>query len=150
MPDISTTFDVARNAPGLLTTQQRDRAFAVVSRASNEPTVSSENPVKGGELISVFGTGFGPHRVAPPEGFGVREVDGYRLVDPVQIVIGDQNIVPEYAGAAAGLPGIVVVRFWAPATLSGDTPTTFNVVINGVRSNDVLLPTAAAYSANYD
>jgi hypothetical protein len=43
------------------------------------------------------------------------------------------------------LPGVVVVRFRAPATLSGDTPTTFNVVVNGVRSNDALLPTAAAY-----
>jgi uncharacterized protein (TIGR03437 family) len=143
--DISTTFEVARNAPGVLTTQHLDRTIAVVSRASGEPAVNSDNPVKSGDLISVFGTGFGPHRVAPPEGFGVGEVDGYRLVDPVQIVIGDQAIVPEYAGAAAGLPGVVVVRFRAPATLSGDTPTTFNVVVNGVRSNDALLPTAAAY-----
>jgi uncharacterized protein (TIGR03437 family) len=145
MPDISTTFDVARNAPGLLTTQQMDRTIAVVGRANGEPPVSADNPVKGGDLISVFGTGFGPHRVAPPEGFGVSEVDGYRLLDPVQIVIGDQPIVPEYAGAAAGLPGVVVVRFRAPATLSGDTPTTFYVVVNGIRSNDALLPTAAAY-----
>jgi uncharacterized protein (TIGR03437 family) len=146
-PDLATTFETVRNAPGLLTSQPMEHSVAVVTRANGGPAVTSANPVKSGELINVFGTGFGPHRVAPPEGFGASEVDGYRLVDPVQIVIGDQAIVPEYAGVAAGLPGVVAVRFRAPATLSGDTPTTFNVVVNGVRSNDALLPTAAAYSA---
>jgi uncharacterized protein (TIGR03437 family) len=112
--------------------------------------VNSANPIKAGELINIFGTGFGPHRISPPEGFGVDEVDGYRLVDPVQIVMGDQIIVPEYAGPAAGLPGVIMLRFRTPLSVSDQALTTLKTVINGVSSNDVVLPTTSAYAATAD
>ena len=150
MPDVSTTFEATRNAPGLLTMQQENRVVAVVTRANDDPAVNADNPVKSGDVIDVFGTGFGPHRVAPPEGFGVSEAEGYRLSDTVNVIIGEQTIVPEYAGAATGKPGVVVVRFRIPPNASDQALTTFNVVVNGVASNAAVLPTAAAYARQDD
>jgi uncharacterized protein (TIGR03437 family) len=149
MSDVTASFQVASNAPGLIANVQNGRSLATATRVSG-PAVNSANPIKAGELINIFGTGFGPHRISPPEGFGVDEVDGYRLVDPVQIVMGDQIIVPEYAGPAAGLPGVIMLRFRTPLSVSDQALTTLKTVINGVSSNDVVLPTTSAYAATAD
>ncbi len=145
LPDVSTTFEVVRNAPGLLVTPQDGRSLATITRI-NGPAVNSANPIKAGELINIFGTGFGPHRVSPPEGFGVDEADGYRLVDSVEVIVGDQTVIPEYAGVAAGLPGVIVLRVRMPAALSAQAITILRTVVNGISSNEVVLPTASAYA----
>jgi uncharacterized protein (TIGR03437 family) len=144
MPDVSATFEVARNAPGLITSVLNGNPLLVASRVSG-PAISSDNPLKGGESITIFGTGFGPHRISPPEGFGVNESDPYRLADPVQVVIGEQTITPEYAGAAAGRPGVVAVRFRVPTALPDQDLTKIRVLVNGVVSNEAVLPNAGAY-----
>ncbi len=145
MPDVSAAFEVARNAPGLMTSMQNGRALLVASRAEGN-AVDSNDPLKGGELVNIFGTGFGPHRISPPEGFGVSEVDAYRITDPVQVLIGEHTIVPDYVGSAAAGPGVVVVRFRMPAGLPEQDITTLKVVVNGVVSNEGVIPNAGAYS----
>lgn len=147
MPDVTATFEVVRNAPGLITSLQGGRMVVAAIRTDGS-AVSAGNPVKPGELLTLFGTGFGPHRVPVPEGFAVDELDAYRLVDPVQIDTGNQLIVPEYAGAAAGLPGLVALRFRVPSSLSGDAVINVTALVSGVKTNSAVLPTAAAYSAN--
>jgi uncharacterized protein (TIGR03437 family) len=147
MPDVSTAFDVVRNAPGLLTNLRDDRAIAAASRPSG-PAVDSDNPIRSGELINIFGTGFGPHRISPPEGFAVNESDPFRIVDSVQVMVGNDTVTPEYAGAATGLPGVVVVRFRTPSALSQQDLTVVKVMVNGVSSNEAILPNAAAFSVS--
>lgn len=149
LPDVTATFDVVRNAPGLITSLQGGRVVATAIRTDGS-AVNADNPVKPGELLTVFGTGFGPHRVAVPEGFAVDEIDAYRLVDPVQIETGNQLILPEYAGAAAGLPGLVALRFRVPSSLSGNAIVNVTALVNGVKTNSAALPTAAAYSTNVE
>ena len=149
MPDVTATFEVVRNAPGLITSLQGGRMVATAIRAGGS-AASADNPVKPGELLTLFGTGFGPHRVAVPEGFAVDEVDAYRLVDPAQSEIGNQLIVPEYAGAAAGLPGLVALRFRVPSSLSANAIVNVTALVNGVKTNSAVLPTAAAYSSNIE
>jgi len=150
MQDVSATFEVVRNAPGLFTSRQDGRAVATITRVGG-PAVTADNPVKGGELINIYGTGFGPHRNPPPEGFGVEEADGYRLTDSVEIVAaGNHVIIPEYAGTAAGLPGTVLVRFRVPDDISEGSLTNLTVRVNGVPSNTAALPTAASVSNNAD
>ncbi|HUS06405.1 MAG TPA: hypothetical protein VMZ52_08925 [Bryobacteraceae bacterium] len=142
--EVNAAFEVVRNAPGLITSGQGGKPVAVVRR-SDGSMATANNPVKPGEIVTLFGTGFGPHRVPPPEGFGVEESDGYRLLDAVQIGIGDQTITPDYAGAAAGLPGVVALRFRVPSSVSAQAVVNLTATINGVNSNTVILPTAAAY-----
>jgi uncharacterized protein (TIGR03437 family) len=147
MPDVSTKFEVVRNAPGLITDFVNGRPLAAVSRLSG-PAVSSDNPLTGGELVNLFGTGFGPHRISPPEGFGVSESDAYRISDPVQLMVGDEIVAPDYTGSADGSPGVIVVRFRTPHRLSEQDMILIKVVVNGVVSNEAVLPTAVAYSIN--
>lgn len=149
LPDVTAAFEVVRNAPGLITALQGGRMVATAIRTGG-PAVSADNPVKPGELLTLFGTGFGPHRVAVPEGFAVDEIDAYRLVDPVQIEAGSQLILPEYAGAAAGLPGLVALRFRVPSSFSGNAIVSVTALVNGVRTNSAALPTAAAYSPSIE
>ena len=143
LAEVSGTFIVVRNAPGLFTFPRGQQPMAVVTRVDGS-AVTAENPLKGGELIKLFGTGFGPHRNSPPEGFSVEETEGYRLSDVVEIVLGNRTLAPEYAGSAAGLPGVVAVRFRVPDGLTAESGLTLRV--NGVSSNTVVLPTADAYA----
>jgi uncharacterized protein (TIGR03437 family) len=149
MPDVSTEFEVVRNAPGLITSAVNARPVAVVTRPGG-PAVNAQSPVVAGEIINVFGTGFGPHRLPPPEGFAVSESDAYSIADPVQVVVGDEIVAPDYAGSAAGLPGVVVVRFRTPVRVPEHDLLTVKVVVNGAVSNEVVLPTAGAYSISSD
>ncbi len=144
MPDVGVTFDLVRNAPGLLTASQNGRKMATATRLSGLP-ITAQNPVVGGEIINIFGTGFGPYVISPPEGFGVGEADGYRLTDPIQVMIGDRTVVPEYAGPAAAVPGFIVLRLRMPEALSDHTLTYLKGVVNGIGSNEVVLPSAPAY-----
>jgi uncharacterized protein (TIGR03437 family) len=147
MADVSANFDVARNAPGLFTSTHGDHAVAAMARASGEP-VGADNPIRSGELVSLFGTGFGPHKIAPPEGFGAQESEAFRLSDTVEVLVGDQVITPEYAGVATNMPGVVTVRFRVPANLQEDSLSNVAVRVNGITTNSALLPTAQIYAGN--
>lgn len=147
MPEVSATFEVVRAAPGLITRMEGRLSVAAVTRVSGS-AVTPEKPVEAGEVINLFGTGFGPHHVSPPDGIGVTELEEFRLVEPLEVFVGDQAVVPDYAGPAAGLPGVVVLRFRTPAELAIQELTNVTVIVGGVASNVVVLPTAAAYSTN--
>jgi uncharacterized protein (TIGR03437 family) len=147
MADVTTAFDVARNAPGLFTIMRGALAVAAVNRTAGEP-VNADHPVRRGEVVSIFGTGFGPHRLAPPEGFGIQESDAFRISDPVEVLLGDQVVTPEYAGVATGMPGVVVVRFRVPVDLPESSMTQLAVRVNGTTTNSAVLPTAQIYVAN--
>jgi uncharacterized protein (TIGR03437 family) len=147
LADVDGFFDVVRSAPGLFVSRVGQFDTAVITRVSG-PGVTAENPIIAGETINLFGTGFGPHRNPPPEGFSVSEADGYRLTDPVEVLLGDKVLVPEYAGSATGLPGVVVVRFRLPDDLPRGSKLTLRV--DGVSTNTVVLPTADIFSAGVD
>ena len=146
MADVSTTFEVVRNAPGLLTFSVNGRMTPLMSRGAGA-AIDANNPVRAGEVVSIFGTGFGPHRIAPPEVFGVNESAAFRLIDPVEVVVGENVIAPEYAGPAAGLPGVINVRFRMPTSLAGEELLRVKVIVNGADSNGATLPNAAAFAA---
>jgi uncharacterized protein (TIGR03437 family) len=108
--------------------------------------LTADNPVRSGDLINIFGTGFGPHRISPPAGFGVQEADAFRLTDTMEILLDDRVITPEYAGAATGMPGVDVVRFRVPADLPDTSAPKLAIRINNVTSNSAALPTAQTYA----
>ena len=147
MPEATASFQVVRNAPGLFTSLQSGLHVATLSRVAGPP-ISADNPVRSGDLVTVFGTGFGPHRIPPPEGFYVQESDAFRLLDNVDVVIGNTVITPEYAGAATGLPGTVAIRFRIPADLAQDAVTHLAFRVNGTLTNQAVLPTAHFFSGN--
>lgn len=134
---ITAEFTVVRNAPGLFTADE-DGMIKAMATGPDGKLIGVSNPARPGDIVTLLGTGFGPHSVAPPEGFGVQERAEYRLADPVEVVIGETVIAPEYAGAGASVPGMVVVRFRLPRDLPPVNQELF-VRVNGVTSNKAWL-----------
>jgi uncharacterized protein (TIGR03437 family) len=76
---------------------------AVVNQAGS--VNSATNPARRGEVISVFGTGFGALRTQ-----GALQV----TVTPVSGLLEGQALVTQYAGAAPGFPGLYQINLLLP------------------------------------
>jgi uncharacterized protein (TIGR03437 family) len=136
-PDVRTTFTVVRNAPGLFSVAVNGQAMAMAIHEDGSP-VTADAPAKAGELLTVYGTGFGPADHARPEGFPIPPSPDYSMVDGVTLQVGDASIAAEKALAAAGRCGIDAVQFRVDGAVSGNL--TLRVTVNGVDSNTLLLP----------
>ena len=138
-PDVSQSFTVARNAPGLYNTVIDGQAFGLFVHENGDP-ITSDSPAHRNETVTLLGTGFGPLLQMSPEGFPVQESETSVLVDPVTITAGDTPITPAYAGAASGRVGVVAIRFPISDALPMATTLQLKVTVNNQDSNTVLLP----------
>ena len=137
-PDVSGTFTVARNAPGIFFQTVNDQQYAIALHADGS-LVSPDNPAKAGETISVLGTGFGP--------YGAKVIDGFfppdpapALADTLSISAADAPLVPTWTGAAAGYTGVAATKFQVPDGMVEGSNVPLKVTVNGVDSNTVMLP----------
>jgi len=132
LPDVESTYTVARNAPGLF---QGEKSAAVATHEDGS-AVSADAPAKSGELLTIYGTGFGPtergrpYGLAPPAPIGV--------IDTATLQVGDFCVTAEKAFAVAGRVGVDAVQFRMPAAGSGDVSV--RVTIGGKDSNAVVVP----------
>lgn len=138
--DVSTSFTVARNAPGLFNTVVNGQAYGLFTHENGDP-ITSDSPARRNETVTLLGTGFGPLLQAPVEGFPVTESDNTALADPFSISLGDGTVVPStYAGAAGGKVGLNAVRFVVADPLPTASTVSLKVTAGGLDSNTVLLP----------
>jgi len=79
-------------------------------------------PAKPGEIVSLFGTGFGP--TTPTTGSGVLLNGAAALANPaqLQVRIGGQSATVQFAGLTG--PGLYQVNVTVPAVADGDQPVT--------------------------
>lgn len=136
-PDVQAAVTLARNAPGLF---QDGDGFGVVIHEDGS-VVTAGSPAARGELLTMYGTGFGP--TDPPRllGFPLPADPAYTLADAATVQAGDAAVAPEAAFAAPGKTGIDAVRFRLPdATPAGNLKV--RLTINGVDSNTVNLAVA--------
>jgi uncharacterized protein (TIGR03437 family) len=139
-PEVTASFTLSRNAPGLFSRIVDDRAFAIALHEDGSP-VTLDSPARRGEPIQLLGTGFGPYDRPVPDGFAVPVEPAYRLLDAVDVLAGDLRIEPSWTGAAAGHVGVSLVRLRIPDGLAtGSVP--LRLIINQRSSNTVLLPVA--------
>jgi uncharacterized protein (TIGR03437 family) len=136
-PDVRAAFTVVRNAPGLFPVAVNDQAMAMAVHEDGSP-VTADAPARAGELLTVYGTGFGPTERPRPEGFPIPQSVSYSLVDAVTVQVGEAAITAEKAFAVAGRCGIDAVQFRLDRSITGTA--TLRVTINGVDSNTLLLP----------
>jgi uncharacterized protein (TIGR03437 family) len=133
-------FEVARNAPGLFSVASTDLAVGIFRREGGD-AITVESPARPGDVLTLFGTGFGPYQIAPPDGFLVDESAAYSLADALEVVAGGEHLAPLYAGRSNMGVGIDAVRFRVPVAVgSGMAPV--KIIANGVESNSVFLPVA--------
>ena len=106
MPDVQAPFTVVRNAPGLF--QQSTIAAALHEDGS---PVTADSPARTGELLSLYGTGFGPADHPRTAGFPVPADPPFLIVDSAKVQIGDAVLIPEKTFSAPGKSGIDIVQF---------------------------------------
>ena len=128
-PDVRTNFTVVRNAPGL---------FPFVLHEDGS-TVTADSPAKRGELVTIYGTGFGPADHPRPEGFAIPQSPAYLIIDSASVQVGDAVVAAEKAFAAPGRTAIDAVQFRVPDSATAGTAT-LRVTINGQDSNTLQLP----------
>jgi uncharacterized protein (TIGR03437 family) len=139
LPDVQAPFTVVRNAPGLFQQSVNGQNFAVALHEDGS-AVTVDSPAKKGELLTVYGTGFGPVSLPRPMGFAIPASPVYSIVDPVTVQAGDASITPDSAIAVAGKVGLDAVLFRLPGSVPAASNVSLHVTINGQDSNTVLVP----------
>ena len=138
-PETSAPFTVARNAPGLFYKDVEGRPFGVFVHEDGR-AVSAGSPARRGETITLIGTGLGPFKRLPPDGFLLPETADFRLADPVELIYGESVATPLYAGSTSVAVGLNAVRFRITDDFPRAAELPVKVRVNGVESNTVLLP----------
>src|ERR1017187_6967862 len=139
MPDVSANFLIARNAPGLFSMNLGGQSYALALHADGT-LVTPDSPAIKGELLTVYGTGFGPTDHTRLFGFPVPATPPYLVVDPVSAQVGASTLTVESAYALPGSIGVDAVQFRLDSTVPSGANASFQLVVNGVNSNTLLLP----------
>lgn len=137
--DVKGDFTVARNAPGIFTRIFDEKPF-VMAAHEDGTAITPTSPARKDELISIYGTGFGPYDKVAPYGFPLPEAPDYRLVDPIQVFAGDLPVTPEFAGGAPKFSGTDLLKIRITDKLPAHSTVEFKVRINEHESNTALLP----------
>lgn len=138
-PDIQVPFTVAQDAPGLFPQVIDGQTFAVAVHADGS-SVTPTAPAAQGEVLTVYGTGFGATTPARPEGFAVPDTPAYPLVDTASIQVGGVAVQPTNAFALAGSIGVDAIQFLIAPGLPTATNAQLTITVNGQASNTLLLP----------
>ena len=138
-PDVRAGFTVVRNAPGLFQQALDGQSFAVALHEDGS-AVTVDSPARRGELLTVFGTGFGPTDHVRPVGFAVPRTPPFRLLDVATVLVGGAAIPAENALAVPARVAVDAVQFRLREDAPSATNAPLRVSINGQDSNTVLLP----------
>ncbi len=138
-PDAIGVFTAARNAPGLFSRQISGKPYWVALHADGS-LVTPKSPARRGETVTALGTGFGPYKPQPADGFAVPASSTFPLADPVELEFSGHMVKPAFTGAAPGHVGITEVRFLIADPFPSGRTIEIQVRVNGHNSNTVLLP----------
>jgi uncharacterized protein (TIGR03437 family) len=136
-PNISGTFTVARNAPGLFFQTINSVNYALALHADGSE-VTTASPAAAGETISLLGTGFGLYKGTVLDGFFPPNPPP-ALADSVTLSVDGVNPAST-STAAPGFTGVDRTQFKVPTGLPSGKSVPVLVTINGVDSNTVMLP----------
>jgi len=137
-PDVSATFTVARNSPGLFGQMVNAQPYALALHGDGSP-VTLDNPAASGETISLLGTGFGPYSGLVIDGFFPPD-PAPALTDAVNVSAAGQSATVVWSGAAPGYTGLTLTKFTLPDGMPGGSTVQVTVNVNGANSNAVMLP----------
>jgi len=139
LPEVRGDFTVVRDAPGLFQNAAGDQAYAVATHEDGS-LVTLDSPARKGELLTVYGTGFGPTNPPRPLGFAIPAQPAFLLLDAVSVRLGDAAVVTDATVAAPGRVGVDAIQFHLPDGVAGGAPLPLVVTVGDRASNTVLLP----------
>ena len=136
---VTANFTIAQDAPGLFAFTSNNKAYALAFHQDGT-LVTEASPAKAGEVLTLYGTGFGPTTPARPEGLPVPQSPAFVVTDPASVQIATASFTAQSAYALPGAVGIDVVEFALASGAPSGGDFQLTVTINKVVSNTVLLP----------
>jgi uncharacterized protein (TIGR03437 family) len=131
------TAPVSDYSPGVFTYVSGDQTFATAQDATFAP-VTVANPAIRGQIVTLYGTGFGPVNNAPASGDPAPDSSSTTLVTPL-VTMGGVPARVVFSGLAPGYAGLYQINVVIPTDVqSGLLPVTISA--NGVAANPVLMP----------
>lgn len=98
--------------------------------------VSGSNLATPGEVLVLYGTGFGPTNPVVPA--GLAPAGPTPTANIASLTVGGVTAPVTFAGLSPGLAGLYQVNFTVPSTVQGTVPVVLS--IDGQTSNTVMLP----------
>jgi uncharacterized protein (TIGR03437 family) len=136
---VTANFTIAQDAPGLFAFTSNNKAYALAFHQDGT-LVTEASPGKAGEVLTLYGTGFGPTTPARPEGLPVPQSPAFVVTDPASVQIATASFTAQSAYALPGAVGIDVVEFALASGAPSGGDFQLTVTIDKVVSNTVLLP----------
>ncbi len=109
---------VQATAPGIFSTDSSGTGNGAITR-SDGTVVSSTNPARKGESVSIYLTGLGTVTPAVADGVAASSNPLSVADNKVAVVIAGQAVTVLYAGLAPLFPGLYQVSITIPSTLAG-------------------------------
>ncbi len=141
-PDVSADFEIVRNAPGLFGqygTESEGTPPLVLAFRADGSIITESAPARPNEVINLMGTGLGGYRNNPPAGFAIPSGAEFALIDPVEVIAGEQTIQPLRVIATPGFVGMTSVQIRVGPQFAVGASTNIKVRVNGKDSNTVRL-----------
>jgi uncharacterized protein (TIGR03437 family) len=133
----SRTFFLDTYAPGIFTLSQDGTGTVEALHEDGETLVTTEEPARPGEMVTIFATGLGP--LSPPLETGFPAAQN-ATTSPVTVLIDGLTAELQFSGAAPGLVGMNQVNFRIPGNTRSSPEIPLVLTINGRQSNTVTIP----------
>jgi len=138
-PDVSATFTIVADAPGLFPQSIDGQTYALAVHADGSP-VTPAAPAAIGEAITVYGTGLGATQPNRPDGFALPASPMFLLQDVPTVQLGGVAQQSLSAYALPGAIGVDAVRFLVGDDVPPSANAQLTLTVGGQPSNTLLLP----------
>ena len=134
---VAANVNITSIKPGLFTTSQDGRGTAVCLHSDGITPATADNPAHPGEVVILYGTGFGP--LSTPLGTGSPSAGNLTVSDPT-ITIDGLPAQVMFSGMAPGFVGLNQINVLVPGLARTNAAEPIVVTINSVAANAVTLP----------
>jgi uncharacterized protein (TIGR03437 family) len=127
-------------APGVFTVSQDGKGSAVVLHGLTSAPVTTANPAKPSEVLTLFATGLGAVQPSVSTGRPALPQPLSETTNPVAITVGSAPARVLFSGLAPGFVGLYQINFEVPVGSTLGDAVTLNVTVANASSNPVVLP----------
>ena len=138
-PDATAKFTIVADAPGLFAQTVAGQPYALAFHADGT-LITPSAPASRGEVVTVYGTGFGPTGVPRPMGLAVPASPPMVATDPVAAQLGTAALEVQQTFAVPGMVGVDAIQFVIGDGVASGTNAPLTVTIGGQASNALPLP----------
>jgi uncharacterized protein (TIGR03437 family) len=137
---VTGSFTVKRNAPGIYTQSNPQNIPLGAALHQDGTLVTMDSPARRNEIVSLYGTGFGPLKQTVVDGFPAPLTPLLPTTDTVMVNAGGVTLPAVWAGAAPTLVGTDIVQVKIVDAIPSGTTIDLNITAGGSSSATIQLP----------